>query len=131
MGCIHGLVGAGCPDRVHGNVIVCAGRCRQGGGCHRALAVLSYPERAVSASHPCSYGDAQPCLEVLEDTCLPMGLCCPWHHYMDIRKALPPWPQRHGRVGGTGTLLAIILGTQKPVNYPIHSPLLFWLFVVD
>lgn len=27
MGCTQGPVGVGCPDRVHANVGVCAGRC--------------------------------------------------------------------------------------------------------
>lgn len=56
---------------------------------------------------------------------------CPRHGYTDVRKALPLWPQHHSEVGGAGTPLAIMLRRQKPINYPIHFPLLCWLFVAD
>lgn len=65
MDCNQSVVDAGCPapSWQWGKVLV-------------GLEGLSFPRIDGWVGHSCFPGDAQPCLEVLEDTCLSVGLSC-------------------------------------------------------
>lgn len=131
VGCTQGPTGAGCPDRVHGSRCVC--RQMQAG-----RRVPAGPGRAEPSQESC-VGGSPP--QPWGCSALPGG--AGGHRPPDgallpstglhgcKEKALPPWPQHHGRAGGTGIPLVIMPGRQKPVNYPIHFPLLCWLVVAD